>query len=905
MIVRIVSVVMAMVFACCPVVSVAAAETTTTVNGTVLDTAKNPVSDATISASGPTGADASATDKSGTFSLDLAPGKYTISIQKAGYTNLTVQTVIAADTKGLLFSLSGSGIAERVVSNASINTSAQSVSSLERSSLDRRPATSLVNVVTQLPGLTVQHDTGADPDTNFAIRGAAVETRVQIDGHAVSGGANGRFNTSLIPRGIFDSIDLVKGAGLSGANAGESAFGIINFGTRGFTSNSTTDARVGFDDRFGQYSVFSATGNVLKNKLSYVFVRSSSGNRGASDKQVETNVLPGADNTGIISYIGDFSSRESLNGEVAKLRYRFSPQTSLSLGFVGIQGAYLPQGSAYGSYLGERTIVPSLATTQGPQFNAPYAQNLVGKTIATYQWFPNSVVTTNQPLFDAEFRTVRNNDTFILRPYTGTIYKYVDGNGRSLLPNGATNNSWSEVVDPSKCTTSAPCYVGTNPQPLVGAQSACAPTAPCYTPNYDSPYVQEELDRLHGLTFTYLHAVHGNVLSAYFDYHSDQTAATQGDPSVPEGLQTVVAPTTSKIRDLALTYAFGLGSRLRAGLGLYSNSWDLAYQAPLPGASAPPAGTTPTLAAQSRRTSHIDPHVTLSYRADDATALRFSGGSSITLPYAVLISGAPNITLPSNANNFVGTITFPNPDLKPETTVAYDLGVDHRIGHSTVVAVDGFYNIIYDVFIPDQRALNGPIDPNTGLAKYKLRKQTTNGPVEYNYGLEATITHQPPTGLGYRFTGTTQRAYYAQIPPSLFAISPVSLIDYKQLDGTTSVPFTTAYAELEYRLRRIDGSLGALYTGSNNASFGPAFIVLNGSLHASLRTGFALRLSGENLTNRSSGVPIGAAISGAGFQTVLLGTGKNGARSYRSSATSLGVIAPRSIRLTLEAAVDR
>jgi hypothetical protein len=43
--------------------------------------------------------------------------------------------------------------------------------------------------------------------------------------------------------------------------------------------------------------------------------------------------------------------------DLTKFRWRFSGNTSLTLGYIGIHGGYAETGGAFGSFLGQRTIV--------------------------------------------------------------------------------------------------------------------------------------------------------------------------------------------------------------------------------------------------------------------------------------------------------------------------------------------------------------------------------------------------------------------------------------------------------------------------------------------------------------------------------------------------------------------
>lgn len=896
---------------------VGAADAVHTLVGRVVDSKGAPIGDAVIVAAG-TASDGTVTEPNGAYFLDLAPGEYTITAQKSGYKDATGKaTIVAGKTFSLDLTLGYSAAVKTanvsVSTQASLNTTPSSINALPHAVIAERYSPNLNSLVGQLPGVTLVKSTGAVPDSSFVVRGGAIETRTQVDGHAVSSGAFGRFNSNYASSQLFDSIEVTSGAGINGPNSGESAFGIVNLRTRPFGSErDTVDLAGGADNFNGSYYSVTLTGNRLRdNKLSFVLSKNVSGYRGPGDGKVVDNVIPGPNNTAVVAFIGDLASRFVLNSEVAKLRYRFNPYTQLSLTYSGVQAEYLPQGGAYGVYEGDRRIVPSLPTTGGLQFNAPYAQNQIGTIQPTYDWFPNSRVQTNQPLFDAEFRTTHNNDTILLRPYVGTIYKYLDGNGRQYQTN---SNAWIQIVSPDQCTVSQPCYVGTNPNPLLGPTAPCSLTKPCYSPNLDNPYVEEELDRLHGVTFTYIHPVHENTLTFAYDYHSDYTSAFRGDPDpaantagtiAGNGLQTSVAPTISRTRDLSLSGAFPINREFKINAGVYTTLWNLAFQEEDPAviAAHPKNGLNiPLQLVNNTRTlSHTDPHIGLTLRPDPNTIWRLTAGSAITLPYAILVSGVPNIALPSSDNNFTGTLNLPNSQLAPESTVAYDLGIDRKTKRGTVFSADVFSNTIHNVFILNQTRNAGPIDPNTGLPSYLVAAQTINGPIQRNFGVQFSLVKDPVAGLGYRLSAVAQRAYYDELPASLYSTTASALINDKQLDGDQIVPFMRAFGELSYRTARGDSFATSLsYVSDNNYTYGPAFATLGASYRRAFGNGWYAGFSVDNIFNYSTGNAYTTGIAGMGYSTVLFGPGPGKTLVYSSRPTTLQSVPPRTFRFQFE-----
>ena len=205
--------------------------------------------------------------------------------------------------------------------------------------------------------MTLLRTTGATANSFFVVRGADVETKVNIDGHPVSVGTFGNYNTNYAIATIFDQVEVLKGTGLNGPTAGESAFGTVNLRTRDFSPTNYLDVQGGLDSFTG--SVYNVFGNVnlLGGKLSLLGGRAFSGYRGPYDSYIANRIgltTPFAQGTGqapfltgLVQWQGDLSNRYNLDGELAKARYRFSNSTSITAEFLGLQGQYYPQGGSY------------------------------------------------------------------------------------------------------------------------------------------------------------------------------------------------------------------------------------------------------------------------------------------------------------------------------------------------------------------------------------------------------------------------------------------------------------------------------------------------------------------------------------------------------------------------------
>ncbi len=569
-----------------------------TLTGTVVDASTNkPLPGVVVVATGNASNFSVTTAGDGTFTLSLPEGIYDINANTGGFqagvvsafavtsgATSTIRIPLIEANSNSLRTIGRVSVTRR----NSINLSSSAIATLDSGTIFQRDLLNLSDTVPELPGVTLLRTTGATANSFFVVRGGDIETRVNIDGHPVSVGTFGNYNTNYAIASIFDQVEVLKGTGLGGPTAGESAFGTVNLRTRDFSPTNYADVKIGDDNYSG--SIYSAFGNVnlFNNKLSILAGRAFSGYRGPQDQYVANRI--GA-NTGIplatyqeptfpglIQWQGDLSNRYGLEGELAKMRYRFSNSTSVTLEYLGLQGQYVPQGGSYASYEGQATVAPCYngrtPATDATQcngaslYNAPYASNLVGQTVPTYFFFPSSYIQNNEPQFSAELRTTIKNDTLLLRPYTALVNRFISGDRENRYPGNA--GGWYQVTDSTRCQAqfvgpdtknpnagaAGPCFAGNFAGPTgpayVGASvpnsvvysttnvaPACSVAAPCYTTptgqqnngkiGFGTPFSQPEVDRLRGATFQYLHPVHENLYSLSYDYSSDDTSSSSGD----------------------------------------------------------------------------------------------------------------------------------------------------------------------------------------------------------------------------------------------------------------------------------------------------------------------------------------------------------------------------------------
>jgi len=954
----------------------------------------------------------------GSFSLAVPPGVYSVVVNRGGYQ--TSQTddvaVVAGSTVRLAIPLGESSTQSlRTIGRVStstnrnpINVNVAAVSTLSSATIAERVPTNLNDVATELPGVSIARTTGATANTFFETRGFYIQQKVNIDGHPVASGQFGNWNTNYATPFLFGQIEVLKGAGLNGPTAGESAIGTINLRTRDFTDKNTVEATTGFDSYRGSYLHLFGSANLLNGKLSVLAAHSSTGyngpwdgvftNRIGSTAGVPVGTYQVPSPSGLVQFQGDLSNKYGLEGELAKIRYRLSQSTSVTFEYLGLQGQYFPQGGAYSSYVGHVNIA-NCFTGGAAQFtpagcnvtstyNPPYAQSLAGTQAEGYQWFPNSYVQNNEPQFSAELRTSFKNDTILLRPYTAEINRFINGQYEVLYP--GNNGGWFQVTNVANCQITfvaasvanggakgpcfgqnaqynSPAYIGadtthTSIFPTTPNAPVCSAATPCWTTStaqsndgtyaYGTPFSQPERDYMHGFTFSYIHPVGDNVYNFSWDSNIENSTFYSGDvnPKRP-GCSYVIgsgvandptkpyfqpnckdpngnvfavlpktglgyAPTNIRKNDFALTAQFQLTPSLQFAFGNYLSVYKPDAQIEDPNvlaaySTAPfvPGAAPVSLVHFGKSQVHYDPHFGFSFRPTRDLALRLTAGSSITMPYASIISGIDRVDLPNGANSQTYTLTQANPTLLPETQVSYDLGGDLRMGDGGLFSADLYDITIYNAFAANTLPLSGAALATAqtvapGAAGGYFVNKTINVGELRAYGVEFSLARNPVLGFGYRLTGSLQRAFFDKIPQSVYLAGQSSLIAGKQLDGlngSISVPFAKAYGELRYGWAR-EGLLtfGADFEGTNNSTYGPPYTLFNSTIRFSLAKGYPLEFAIDNLLNYNTGSGLGRALLNQGSQTVRFGCNAAGTVcSSSGSAKSLQFVYPRDVRIQL------
>ncbi|MBV9408828.1 MAG: carboxypeptidase regulatory-like domain-containing protein, partial [Candidatus Eremiobacteraeota bacterium] len=277
-----------------PTVVAQAPATQSTLSGHITDSRGAALGGAAVTVEGGGKTFSTTSGADGSFTVSVPAGLYTVTVNHGGFQ--TAQNDVAVTANGAqisvslqevnLSSLRVIGRTSTTVNRTPFNVSESAVSTLPPLEISLRQNNNLSDTVGILPGVVVSRTFSATPNTNFVVRGAALQTRVTIDGHPVSSGISGQWNTNYAVAGIFQDVEVVKGTGLNGAIAGESAVGTVNLRTRDFTRNNSAGLQIGTDSyNGGLYNAY-ADVNFLKNdRASLIVAKSFTGYNGPWNNQ--------------------------------------------------------------------------------------------------------------------------------------------------------------------------------------------------------------------------------------------------------------------------------------------------------------------------------------------------------------------------------------------------------------------------------------------------------------------------------------------------------------------------------------------------------------------------------------------------------------------------------------------
>lgn len=894
---------------CLPVAAIAQ-QTTGTLGGAVHTEAGAPIAVARVAISGPRDAVAMTDAKGGFSFVQLPAGYYRVTVQKGGFlpASLPNVTIFAGEAQELDVvlvqpSLSSLQTIARVTGSGAsrINVGAAASAFESRDAILDLANPSINAVIARIPGSVVTHGSSS-PNTSLSLAGSQTyETQVLLDGHPLSAGRYGVWFSQFFNSFLLSGIETQQGPGNTTPFAGTAVGGTANLVTLGFRVKPSFEYVEGVDSFNAQNAGTIFTGS--QGKLDYAVGGYYNSYNGPYQNQTGCVFNPATKNTwgtagatGIISFCGSLAGPLGSRGEIAKLRLHLSAVTSFEAGFIGSQGGYNPQGSAYGIFGGSVPVQGCLpnknAGINGQICTDPQYKNNVGSSQSAYFFYPGSVVNNNQPIFTGELRTVLGNDTILIRPYLGSITRSINGSGEANY----AQFYYPSTLGNAYCTGNAKNPAATSGYGgIVGPITVASPYASApgtLTQCLESPFSLLEQDKLSGNTLSYIKTVRNGSLTATYDFHNDETFAYYGTPSA-----VAVPDTTARFTTLSLVGQLSLSRTVTLAAGGYYSIWGL--NGSQTGTVSSSGATTIPL---NRNVGVFDPHIALTLAPKPGQSYRVSFGTSTTFPYAAQVSGNSSYTPPSGSGSGVGVLTQKNATLAPERATEFDLGFDRRLHSGGVISVDILSNSVSNVF----ETITSPV---SGNAQYGFVNQPVNAASLSSLFAMLSYSYQPKSGVGFYATATAARSVVNGLPlnfypAAAFALPANGVQQCSDGGSNACVPYLKGYGRVNYTLKNgARFGLGVDFEGKNNTYFQPPFAVYDFSARYPVSKRIDLSLGIENLLNTNSFA--GLVQPNAGVSLI----GENASGQYGAYAG--GILyprvpaAPRTLRLQLRFHVGR
>jgi len=920
----------------------ASAQGTTTVMGVATDSAGTPLSGVTIRLRGPASY-TTTTAENGQYSIsNVKPGLYSLTAAKGGYGEASEQDypIVAGTTAAINVRLTASTLSSVVREIGRVSTSAS------RSQFNPTPASVQVvtgqtildqgnaqvqRVLDQTPGIVIDHpgtsavDAAAGAITFPSIRGGlGFETASLIDGHALAVGSFGDYVTTFLNANVLQSVELIKGPGALSPEVNYAIGGTVNFRTLDPAAKPGGSFSIGQDQFGGSSSNFLYTGTTSNKRFGWVLDYGIDGTPGAlvnspgtiniptgfrlncpvgavvatcqqqngfTTNPISTTTAPGSgiqNNPNFQTSTLEaccFPVNQNYNAktELVKFKYNLSGTTTATASYLGSQTYTDQNGNHVSAY--NQTFIPG----------AGYTGAIPAGQVFTYQniFFPsNEYEINNEPMFQAEVRSSIKNDTVLARFYTASInrlqYNTLGSPSQTDYENIGLYGTVSlcpvanpVLVSSGKCSTGvtgaptvAPVNTVFNGQNVAIAEAGAS-----------AFFRSMEEDKLHGGSFEYDHFMgnNGNVVS----FSADQTKAStyDYDYSGSGNAPTIAAGSSIIYTTYLLRGIFNVTPKLQATLSNYVDTYNQHYT------------SNGGVSFQNATYGRYDGRLAFAYRENLNTSFRFSAGSAIAPPYLFLLDKTQSQPLVA-AGGATASETLASGNLRPETSMGYDLGADFRVGSDrlTTITTDVYTTNLFNQFYsttsggaPAPACLSGNSLTNATTCTNNTTGVTSTPTVVPLYftaqgnianaryqGIEFKISRDPVVGFGYTGSMSLIRAYaydlnacfYGAIVNGVFncnAFSANTAVPNGQnyyTSGTSgtgsftavsniSEPYSTAYAEVRYRTPR-GGllSFGEQYYGPNNSFNVPAFVISNLNFRFPIADGKStLQFSIDNLFN--------------------------------------------------------
>ena len=817
------------------------------------------------------------------------------------------------------------------------NSTPASIATVGRTQIEDQAQFQVMRLLDQTPGVVTGHPSST---ANAAAPGAitipnvrgglSFETQGLLDGHPLSVGRFGNYVTTFLDNEVFQTIEVAKGPGVSTPVINLAVNGSVNFRTIDPTAQMRQYLRVGYDSFGGTNLGFRSTGTVLGGKLGYAFVYASDGTQGPANNYpakvafpknvqitgVDQNGNPvngyltgngvGAPNTGFTTVGTDpnkvlpnpyapffgqpnnafatlvgccqpIGTQYNVRNELVKLRWNFTPSTSLTASYLGSQAYANQAGNNFTQQ--QDFFTPGSTYAAGPNGipnNTPFLLYTSG---GSTNGGSRTEEVNNEPIFQLEFRTALGRDNLIARAYTASISRLLYNNLNQA------NAAYSQGYKLYGTATLTPVGGGAPFNAAFNGQNVTVGYVPAGTaigtgfggaPNY---FRQTEEDKLRGYSFEYDHFLNrmDDLVAVSYDTYRSETHYRQiNSPSTNATTGVVTEGTTDPIAQGSFQNNGTLQIRLAATCGKLSATLANYFSTFQNHSNVTDTTVTPSaIRFIDTNNSHWDPRLALTFRSTQNLSLRAAIGSSVASPYINLYSGTiqtPASACGSSCSSVI--LSLPPVNLKPETGFGYNLGFDARLHDgATLVSGDIYRTNLFNQLLSAATIDTGTTFTNPGGNAPIFLRQASNLPRARYEGAELKINLDPAVGFGYTAAMSLVGAYPINIPPSFYRTNPttpfgtnlavVPGINYLPGGSTgsgvnavsnQSIPYSQLYGEMHYREGPALVQLGMTVYGPNNSFNRSPFSLFNGSIRFPIGDKFTtLQISGDNLFNYAGG----------------------------------------------------